>query len=154
MMPSRPLGTLPSITRMMSLTGKTTSIRPIRGCGSLGARLSNGFDVGVDGETGSRRCGSAGSAAGLCQLQEIVGGADHRPLAPDLIETAHQELSKASGLLDLPEHRLDHLLPEAVAAPAASPLQAGSHRAHQGHLRQFPAGGRLPLPLTAPARRA
>lgn len=94
----------------------------------------------------------AGSAAGLCQLQQVVGGADQRPFASDLIEPSHQELSEASGLLDLPEHRLDHLLPEAIAAAAVSPLQAGGHRAHQGHLGHLPAAGRVCLAMTRPAR--
>ncbi len=49
-----------------------------------------------------------------------MGGADHRPFAPDLIEPAEQELPEAPGLLDLPEHGLDDLLPEAIAAAAAA----------------------------------
>lgn len=61
-----------------------------------------------------------------------MGRADLRPLAPDLIEPTHQALSKASGRLDLPEHQLDHPLPEAVAAAAAAgPSQASGYRAHQ-----------------------
>lgn len=88
----------------------------------------------VRGETGAGEGGSAVSPAGLCQLQQVVDRADHRPFALDLIEPSHQELSEASGRLDLPEHRLDRLLPETVATAAPSPLQAGSHRTHQRHL--------------------
>ena len=43
------------------------------------------------------------------ELQQIVDGADHRPFASDLLETAEEELSEASGTLFLSEHRLDHL---------------------------------------------
>ena len=51
-----------------------------------------------------------GSATRLGELEEVVGGADHGPLGPDLIKAPQQELPEASGLLDLAEHRLDHLL--------------------------------------------
>jgi len=60
----------------------------------------------------------AASTSGLCQLQQIVGGVGHRPFAPDLIEPSRQELTEASGLLDLPEYRLDRLTPEAIPAVA------------------------------------
>jgi hypothetical protein len=48
-----------------------------------------------------------GSPAGPSELEEVVDCADHGPLASDLIEAPQQELAKASGLLHLPEHRLD-----------------------------------------------
>jgi hypothetical protein len=55
-----------------------------------------------------------------------VDGADHRPLSPDLFEASQEELPEASGVLDLPEDRLHHLLSQAIAASAASSLnQAG-----------------------------
>ncbi len=88
-------------------------------------------------------CLALGSVSGLRQLEVVVGGADHRPFAPDLIEATASELSEASGPFDLPAQRLDHLLPGAVAPAAASPLQAGRHRAHQRHLRQPPVAGRV-----------
>lgn len=81
-----------------------------------------------------------------------MGRADHCPLALDLIEPSHQELSEAPGLLDLPEHRLDHLLPETVPTAAPSPLQSGGHRAHQRHLGRPPAAGCVRLAMTRPAR--
>ena len=93
----------------------------------------------------------AGSAAGLCQLQQVVSRADQRPFAPDLIETAELELPEAAGLLDLPEHRLDHLLPETVPTAAPSPFQPGGHRAHQRPLGQ-PSADRVRLAMTRPAR--
>ena len=51
----------------------------------------------------------------LVQLEEVVGGADHRPLASDVRKSAEEELSEASGLLDVPEHRLDDLLAQPVS---------------------------------------
>lgn len=67
---------------------------------------------------------------GLGQLAGVVGCADHRLFAPDLIDASEQELSEASGLLDLLAHGLDHLFLEAIAAAAAIPIQTRSHRAH------------------------
>src|SRR3954447_18608421 len=62
------------------------------------------------------------SPACHCELEKVVGGADHGPFAPDLIEAAQEELAEASGMLDLSEHRLDHLLALPVnAAPPALP---------------------------------
>ena len=66
------------------------------------------------------------------QLEEVVCGADHRPFASDLGETAEEELSEASGLLDVPEHRLDHLLSQPVSTSPARPSDrvypCGEHR--------------------------
>lgn len=87
------------------------------------------------------------SARSFGQLQEVVGDADHRPFASDLIEPMQQELPEASGLLDLPEHRLDDLLSQAVAASAAGLLQARSHGAHQGCLRQLAPPCRIRLAM-------
>jgi len=35
-----------------------------------------------------------------------MGGADHRPFGPHLLDAAQQELAEASRLFDLSEHRL------------------------------------------------
>jgi hypothetical protein len=43
------------------------------------------------------------------ELEKVMNGADHRPFASDLIETAEEELSEASGAFHLSEDRLDHL---------------------------------------------
>jgi hypothetical protein len=51
-----------------------------------------------------------------------VSGANHRPLAFDLIEPSEQELSEFPNLLDLTEPRLDDLLSGATAAAAPGPL--------------------------------
>ena len=87
------------------------------------------------------------------QFEEIVGGADHCPFASDLIEPTQKELPEASGLLDLPEDRLDNLFSQAVAASPASPLQACGHGAHQGRLRQLAPPRRIRLAMAGPARR-
>src|SRR5260370_4627885 len=56
------------------------------------------------------------------ELEQIVDGADHRPLGSDLVEAAQEELAEASGVFDLAEHRFDDLLSQAVAAtPAGAP---------------------------------
>jgi len=55
------------------------------------------------------------SPCSVGQLEQIVGDANHRPLASDLVEAPQQELPKASGPLDLSVHRLEDLLAQAVA---------------------------------------
>src|SRR5258708_12085465 len=59
---------------------------------------------------------------GFRELEQIVDGADHRPLGSDLVEAAQEELAEASGMLDLAEHRFDDLLSQAVAAAPARAL--------------------------------
>ena len=60
--------------------------------------------------------GSGGGEVGggqtppLGELEHVVGEADEAPFVGDLVEPAHQELTEAAGLLDLPEHRLGQLL--------------------------------------------
>ena len=44
------------------------------------------------------------------ELEEVVGGAEHRPFAADLAEAPLQEPPEAPGVLDLVEHRLDGVL--------------------------------------------
>jgi hypothetical protein len=67
------------------------------------------------------------SPCGVGQLEQIMDGANHRPLASDLVETPQQELPEASGLLDVSEYRLDDLLVQAVATAPASTLELGCH---------------------------
>src|SRR5215216_802987 len=56
----------------------------------------------------------------LCELEQVVGRADHRPFASDLIKTPEKELSETSGVFDLTEHRLDDLLAQSISAAAPS----------------------------------
>src|SRR5215204_1876817 len=46
----------------------------------------------------------------LGELEQVVGGADHRPFASHLIKASKEELSEASGMFDLAKDRLDDLL--------------------------------------------
>src|SRR5712692_4391981 len=48
------------------------------------------------------------------QLEQIVGEADHGPLAPDFLDAAQRESPKAPYLLDLPEHRLGNRLAQGI----------------------------------------
>ena len=41
------------------------------------------------------------------ELEQIVDGADHRPLRSDLVEAVQEEPAEASGRFDLAEHRFD-----------------------------------------------
>ncbi len=61
------------------------------------------------------------------ELEEVVGGADHGPLASRLFEAVQAEPSEAPGPLDLPKHGLDDLLSEAVSAVPAGALEPGRH---------------------------
>jgi hypothetical protein len=45
-----------------------------------------------------------------------VGGADHGPFASDLVEPSEEELSEASGLLDLTEYRLGGVFSQPISA--------------------------------------
>src|SRR5258707_15619896 len=67
------------------------------------------------------------SPRGFRELEQIVDGADHRPLGSDLLEAAQEELAEASGMLDLAEHRFDDLLSQAVAAAPAGALEFCRH---------------------------
>src|SRR5829696_429960 len=95
----------------------------------------------------------ASPACRLSELEEVVDGADHRPLSPDLIKASQQELPEASGLLDLPEHGLHHLLAQPVTAFPASPLEGLSHGAHQRLLGQLATSRSMRLAMTCPPRR-
>src|SRR5580692_2568261 len=67
------------------------------------------------------------SPCGFREFEQIVDGADHRPLGSDLVETAQEELPEASGMFDLTEDRFDDLLSEAVAAAPAGALEFCRH---------------------------
>src|SRR5258708_32346811 len=86
----------------------------------------------------------------VSELEQIVDGADHRPLGSDLVEAAQEELAEASGVFDLAEHRFDDLLSQAVAATPAGGLEFCRH----GGLRRAPPpnlrSGRRPVAARAP----
>src|SRR5580704_18284144 len=67
------------------------------------------------------------SRRGVSELEQIVDGADHRPLGSDLVEAAQEELAEASGMFDVAEHRFDDLLSQAVAAAPAGELEFSGH---------------------------
>ena len=54
-----------------------------------------------------------------------------RPFGAHFLYTAQQKLAEASCLLDLPEHRLDDLLSQAVAAAISGALEFLPHRLGQ-----------------------
>src|SRR5882672_12882930 len=66
-------------------------------------------------------------ARGFREFEQIVDGADHRPLGFDLFEAAQEELAEAAGVFDLAEHRFDNLLSQAVAAAPAGALEFCRH---------------------------
>ena len=63
------------------------------------------------------------------ELEEIVDGADHRPLRSNLVEAAEEELPEAPGMFNLAEHGFDDLLSQTIsAAPGALRPQSASFR--------------------------
>ena len=56
-----------------------------------------------------------------------MGEADEAPFGGDFLGAAHQELAEAARLLDLAEHRLGQLLPQAIGAFAAAGLDFLAH---------------------------
>src|ERR1700757_1302403 len=80
------------------------------------ARSRSGADT-----NGCARMVLVTSACRISQLQEVMDSADHRPFASDLVEAPQQELPEASGMFDLPEHRLNDLFAQPVAAAAGGP---------------------------------
>ena len=75
-----------------------------------------------------------------------MGGADHGPLGAYHLETAQQELAEATGLFDLPEHRLGKLLAQPVGTFVTAGLDLRAHRLDTrrsaGRLRWGSRGGR------------
>ena len=87
------------------------------------------------------------------ELEEVVGGADHGPLASRLFEAAQAEPSEAPGLLDLPEHGLDDLPSEAVSAVPAGALEPGRHGGDARALGGASLADRVSLLMRASSRR-
>lgn len=99
------------------------------------------------------RCAEAFLSGGR-QPQQIADGAEQRPLAPGLGETLQEELSKASGLFDLADDRLNHLLAELVSAAAPRPPEFRFH-GHEARVRfqRFAVFSGSPRPSHAEAAR-
>ena len=85
-----------------------------REAGVLGARPDSGGSGAV--------CGRASGSGGAGEFGEVVRDAEERPFRLDVLDAAQQELSKASGLLDLAKDRLDDLLAQSVTAAPSRPL--------------------------------
>ena len=66
----------------------------------------------------------------LTSLVRLWGRENQRPLGSDLGEATQEDLTEATSVLDLTEHRLDRLLAQAVARAPAGALEAGRHRGH------------------------
>ena len=64
------------------------------------------------------------------ELEEVVGGADRGPCASDLIQPSREELSEASGLLDLSECRLDGVFSQPISAKSPGASHLGYHCLH------------------------
>jgi hypothetical protein len=62
------------------------------------------------------RISTIGSCPRICELEQIVDGAEYCPFLFDLVEAPQEELSEASGRLDLGQHGFDDLLSQAVTA--------------------------------------
>ena len=92
------------------------------------------------------------SPCGVGQFEQIMDGANHRPLASDLVETPQQELPEASGLLDLSEHRLDDLLALPVAATPAGALELPCHGGLARPFRPLSRTRRMLLAVARPSR--
>src|SRR5215204_2376105 len=88
----------------------------------------------------------------LGELEQVVGGADHRPFASHLIKASKEELSEASGMFDLAKDRLDDLLAQSVAAAPAGTFELSGHSLHARALAPSPFAGGIRLPVLGPAR--
>src|SRR3989304_8646158 len=69
-----------------------------------------------------------GGCPGLPELEEVVGGADQRPLRLHRLQATTEELAKAPRRLDLAEDRLHRLLSKLVLLFALGAVQPLSHR--------------------------
>src|SRR6202790_3901624 len=88
----------------------------------LGARPHRGIVTGI--------CWRLAGSGGVCegeQLEEVVGGADHRPLGAHFCDAPQQELAESARLFDLSEHRFHHLLSQSVGRFEAAVVDLLSH---------------------------
>ena len=61
------------------------------------------------------------------EFEQVVDGAEHCPLGPDITKPATEELAKATCRFDLAEDRLDGLFAFLVALFAFGGHQAAAH---------------------------
>src|SRR5262245_61639525 len=82
-------------------------------------------------------------SGGAGELGEVVGGTDQGPFGLYVVDATQQKLSEPSCLLDLSEHRLDHLLAQAIAAAMAGASEPLGHCGQQraGFGRSLGGGG-------------
>src|SRR5271157_6137386 len=90
--------------------------------------VSAGLDMDLAGSaaSGGGEFGG-GQTPPLSELEHVVGEADEAPFAGDVVEPAHQELTEAASLLDLPEHRLGQLLAQAIRGFVSAGLDLLTH---------------------------
>lgn len=86
-----------------------------------------GAEARVRPEAGTLRAPgpSHRGVGGPADLEEVVSGADQRPLAADGMEAAHEEPPETAGLFGLAVHRLDRRLASRVDHPARGGPELG-----------------------------
>src|SRR5579885_3265771 len=94
-----------------------------------------------------------GSRICPCELEEVVGGTDHRPFLPDLWKPAEEALPEAPCRLDLTEHRLDDLLAQAVSAAPPGASELGGHGGEARARLDRPLAGGVAAAVARAARR-
>src|ERR1700720_906928 len=66
----------------------------------------------------------------LVKLQNIVSHTDQSPLASYFLQPPQEKLPESAGLLDLPEHRLNHTFSSRVNGRSHLGLQLSLHALH------------------------
>jgi hypothetical protein len=66
----------------------------------------------------------------LVKLQKIVSHTDQCPLASYFLQPPQKKLPESAGLLDLPEHRLNHTFSSRVNGRSHLGLQLSLHALH------------------------
>src|SRR5436309_14382834 len=66
----------------------------------------------------------------LVKLQKIVSRTDQSPLASYFLQPSQEKLPESAGLLDLPEHRLNHTFSSRVNGRSHLGLQLSLHPFH------------------------
>ena len=82
-----------------------------------------------------------------------MGGADDGPFASDLVEPSEEELSEASGLLDLTGYRLGGMFSQPISATSPSASDLVGHCLHRGLSFEYAPGCRIGLAMPDATRR-